>query len=343
MPKLPKYKLIERFCKQCGDKLTIHNGREFERKNFCSNACHGNWRLENKVLKNNVKLICEICGKEFYRHKSQAEKSKYCSLECRKASGNYRELKNKKVSKICEACGKEYLVQFYRKDKTKFCSKNCSNHLQYEKRIINCKTCNNEFTLSKSRFDKNIRYCSTECRMNDPEVKTEKERRRQSILYKRAQNGYYKSRNFKKYLLNHYIPFCQICGFSEYKECIDIHHVDFDCNNNIEENVIFVCVMCHRKIHSNIISVNKNKLIKKEYVMPEPKSGEKRSEYIPRCISYVIENEGLDSEQAAGKCFGMWKQHLKNKRSKGEELTKEELEELQNIDKTELEEVVNKL
>jgi hypothetical protein len=42
--------------------------------------------------------------------------------------------------------------------------------------------------------------------------------------------------------------------------------------------------------------------------MPEKKPGESKDDYISRCIAYCIKNEGLTQEQAAGKCYGMWKE-----------------------------------
>jgi hypothetical protein len=40
--------------------------------------------------------------------------------------------------------------------------------------------------------------------------------------------------------------------------------------------------------------------------MPKPLPNETKEEYIPRCISYVIKNEGAEQKQAAGKCYGLW-------------------------------------
>lgn len=46
--------------------------------------------------------------------------------------------------------------------------------------------------------------------------------------------------------------------------------------------------------------------------MPTPRKDEKESDYISRCVEQVME-EGLDKDQALGKCYGMWKEH-KNKK-----------------------------
>lgn len=41
--------------------------------------------------------------------------------------------------------------------------------------------------------------------------------------------------------------------------------------------------------------------------MPKPKKNESKKAYIARCIEYCVKKEGLTKKQAAGKCYGMWK------------------------------------
>ena len=52
--------------------------------------------------------------------------------------------------------------------------------------------------------------------------------------------------------------------------------------------------------------------------MPSVKPKEKQSDYINRCVPYVMKHEGLTQQQALGKCYGMYRQHKKHKQSKGE-------------------------
>jgi hypothetical protein len=54
--------------------------------------------------------------------------------------------------------------------------------------------------------------------------------------------------------------------------------------------------------------------IKKDFVkfndqFVEPAKGERETEFMPRCISYVV-NEGKSSEQAVAICSSMWQQHF---------------------------------
>lgn len=54
--------------------------------------------------------------------------------------------------------------------------------------------------------------------------------------------------------------------------------------------------------------------------MPAIQKGEKRSDYIPRCINYVMKYEGLTEKESAGKCEGIFDQHEKNHKSKADQL-----------------------
>jgi hypothetical protein len=47
--------------------------------------------------------------------------------------------------------------------------------------------------------------------------------------------------------------------------------------------------------------------------MPKPNKNEKRKEYVSRCIAYY-KKKGLSTNQAAGRCYGMWRQHKKGKK-----------------------------
>lgn len=52
--------------------------------------------------------------------------------------------------------------------------------------------------------------------------------------------------------------------------------------------------------------------IKKDFIafkFVEPSKGEHETEFIPRCIEYIV-NEGKDTEQATAICYSIWEQHF---------------------------------
>lgn len=52
--------------------------------------------------------------------------------------------------------------------------------------------------------------------------------------------------------------------------------------------------------------------------MPEPREGETKEEYIPRCVSFVTRESGsrVTGDQAVGKCYGLWDYFKKKKKEK---------------------------
>ena len=65
----------------------------------------------------------------------------------------------------------------------------------------------------------------------------------------------------------------------------------------------------------NFIALVDSPAIKKDFIafnetFVEPTKGEHKDEFIPRCISYVI-NEGKETEQAVAICNSLWEEHFK--------------------------------
>lgn len=120
-----------------------------------------------KGIKNSPK-ICEYCGKEFWKLNMSKDR-KYCSRRC---AGKAR-----KIGKIikCEWCGKKVYKHRVHLEKHKhyFCSLKCSNAFQGINKIeFICKICGKIFKLSKSKVESRkypIKYCSIECRNEDPD------------------------------------------------------------------------------------------------------------------------------------------------------------------------------
>lgn len=49
--------------------------------------------------------------------------------------------------------------------------------------------------------------------------------------------------------------------------------------------------------------------------MPQPKDGEDKKEYIPRCIAYLKkEKHGISADQAAAECYALWKKYTEGKK-----------------------------
>jgi len=210
-----------------------------------------------------VTLICNTCGKEFKKPKSQSH-YKFCSLRC---WYKYSIIKNsaKREKRKCEFCNKEY-EYVKNKNGKRFCSPECryaawkgENNPRYNKESktnINCANCGKEFIIYKSWIKNGDgKYCSKKCQYEH-----------RSEIYTGENSANWKGgvfpdygRNWKKQRSaarkrDNYT--CQHCGITE-KEIgrqLDVHHIktilsfsgDWDSANKID-NLISLCNACHRK------------------------------------------------------------------------------------------------
>lgn len=160
----------------------------------------------------------------------------------------------KGVYKNCIACGKLFYVPQYRKETAKFCSTYCQNHGQHDSIIKICDNCGIEFTVSSSRANK--KFCSDLC-ATQAHI-TMKERRKKTKLLQRVKRGPTTSRTLRKFVFSNKPKRCEICGYSEFDFCLDVHHIDEDCTNNSIENLKVLCCICHKKYHKGVIDLNGN-------------------------------------------------------------------------------------
>lgn len=149
--------------------------------------------------------------------------------------------------------------------------KNCGKLLNYDKRYN--KFCNHncaaEFN-NKTRIRKNVK----------PKIK-------QYTLEDKI-NDWKNGKNFitgvanvpifiKRYMFNKFNNRCQICGWSKTNQFngkvpLQIHHIDGNCTNNLENNLQLLCPNCH-SLTDTFGSLNKNskrfyhkKLIKRDLI-----------------------------------------------------------------------------
>lgn len=160
--------------------------------------------------------------------------------------GKKRQGKNK----FCEACQKEFYVPTYRIETAKFCSIECQNHKQYERYFFECKNCKKSCESSPSRRNYNKKFCSLECK--NAKKQSEKERRSNTRAYNNKVRGFSSSRQLRRWIWEFKEKRCEVCGFDEYDFCLDIHHIDENPQNNDLENLVILCVICHRKHHKGM-------------------------------------------------------------------------------------------
>ena len=210
--------------------------------------------------------------------------------------------KQKKGALIsCKACSVTFYVPFYRIKTAKFCSLNCQNHLQYQRPKFKCYECNIEFEAPPSRKGKR-KFCSLECQSKHKIEKRldVKEKRRLAIQKHRQKNKISNYGNVtKKYIFSIREKKCEFCNYCEFEQCLDIHHIDANPSNNLLENLIILCVMCHRKVHRKLIKINGHDIDLK--IRRFERKSDKIDENIAREIKILLKEKKLTHKEIAEK------------------------------------------
>jgi len=108
-----------------------------------------------------VKIICQICGKEFEDIPSNYDR-KFCSWGCKVTA------QIKSFEYVCVVCGKPFKIfeRYNNGNGAKFCSQKCRSS-QKIKKI--CKQCNKLFMVKPSQSSQN--FCSRKCQVENGNVK----------------------------------------------------------------------------------------------------------------------------------------------------------------------------
>jgi len=129
-------------------------------------------------------LVCQQCGKSFDVKQCRKDVAKYCSRSCvRKAlserhGAETANWKGGRVPRVCELCGESFTAKQdqVKKGFAKYCSIKCRDKAQVGEAAprwdggkveVICERCGKPFCVNKSRLQKNCRYCSSQCAIDD--------------------------------------------------------------------------------------------------------------------------------------------------------------------------------
>ena len=82
---------------------------------------------------------------------------------------------------------------------------------------------------------------------------------------------------------------------------LPVYEMLIDENVDSDMQVDFIALVDKPAIKKEFLKFNEDFI--------EPSKGERETEFIPRCISYVV-NEGKENEQAVAICYSIWEQHF---------------------------------
>lgn len=160
----------------------------------------------------------------------------------------------------CAQCGQPLP---YEKRHNKFCNSSCSASYSNTRRertktktkTFVCMNCGKINKISKCSVRK---FCNTKCQM-------EYQQNQYIQKWKKGEvdglSGYQLNGRIKKYMLEKAEYKCEICGWHEInpvtgKSPLEVHHIDGDYTNNIEENLQVLCPNCH-SLTSTYKAINK--------------------------------------------------------------------------------------
>ncbi len=161
------------------------------------------------------------------------------------------------IFRNCKQCNKEMWVVKSRISKNLFCSTVCHNSYRSNQNYVNCKNCNKQFRVkdSKIKINKN-HYCSTECHYEFKKSnKNILDDRRSRAKLNRAKFGANRSSKIRLIAFSAKPKQCEVCGYNDHDFCLDIHHKDKNALNNDVNNLAVLCCICHRKLHKNFLSL----------------------------------------------------------------------------------------
>ena len=194
---------VKKVCPVCDAKFeVVHSERN--RRQCCSISCAN--KIRNRHPKTSVVLSCTLCGKEFDRKKSQADRTKngnFCSKKC------YDQHQITQVKVICDNCGIEFermLCHATKKKAHQFCSMKCLGKYNTGE--------NNPFWQGGKSFENYPREFNKELKTK---IK-ERDKCRCQECFRHE---------------------------TEIEHGLVIHHIDYDKTNNDQMNLITLCRVCH--------------------------------------------------------------------------------------------------
>ena len=139
----------------------------------------------------------------------------------------------------CTQCNKEFSKKpsHVARSENHFCSRTCFGEFNNKRVIVKCDQCGSDVEKKKSDITKSnlrngLHFCNKTC----------------SGLYRTGErSGNWKggTQDYRKNALEEYDKKCNECGYDEYTQVLQVHHIDHDRTNNKLENVKVLCPTCH--------------------------------------------------------------------------------------------------
>ncbi len=149
---------------------------------------------------------------------------------------------------VCNNCQKDFLKRtaIAKKSSRHFCSKVCNE--TYGRVEVICYKCNTQVwkPVSKLKNSKSgLYFCSRVCKDSCQRIG--------GVLeldhYGKVEKGY------RTLAFRHYDKECIECGYKEFEEGLEVHHIDENRDNNELSNLIILCATHHRLVTFGIAQI----------------------------------------------------------------------------------------
>lgn len=187
-------------------------------------------------FKNRTEVVCDGCKNKFLKINSRVSKLNFCCFECKVKWGKHQS--------ICNNCNKNIFITRYQliNFKKHFCNKFCESQYNVGSRNPNykgikkycCDNCGKEierYVISKFKHHFCSKNCANDGKFNPAYIHGESD----SMKYGPE---FFNIRSKLKGKL-----FCAECG----KSRVQLHHIDYNKNNNNFSNLLPLCINCHTK------------------------------------------------------------------------------------------------
>ena len=205
-------------------------------------------------------IQCEVCKKEFYKRPSHFKRVKhqFCSRACRgiahRGDGNPAWKDNYLECLNC-------YVKFKPNSKdTKFCSQRCMGEWKHKTRSIvsECEVCGAKMNIILAKIGTK-RFCSMKCKNSSHAIDMEG---KGNPAWLGGINNPYDTRFNKRLKIEIKKEFGYKCFECGEQKLLQVHHIDYNKENSVKENLVPLCCSCHCKTNYNR-DIWKEKLSKK--------------------------------------------------------------------------------
>ena len=218
----------KKICKFCKNRFNIEDRRQI----YCCKKCY----KSDKNIGIFKRIKCQECGKAFKEDKHH-KKIKFCSKSCARKKGWKNDVYNAEVRKrMGTNSGKVRMGQ-----------------VRVERIIKICPVCNKKFSHIPN-YARQVTFCSTKCsgeyrgKIYCGELSPCWMGGKSFEPYDKAFND-----NFKRRIRQRDNQICMLCGIhrEKMKRALNVHHIDYDKLNTIQENCLCLCLPCHLKTNAN--------------------------------------------------------------------------------------------